>query len=54
MAKWTQQICIAQVDTRSFRVVAGNKLHVPGRLDLGGPLCWVFAWGIIDFSGSRY
>lgn len=42
-------------DTRSFRVVAGNKLHVPGRLG-SGPLFWfVLAWsGRTDFGGSRY
>mgnify|MGYP006868027663 FL=1 len=44
--------------TGGHAVISGSRREqvVPGRLDLGGPLCWVFvAWGIIDFgSGSRY
>ena len=35
-------------DTRSFRVAAENKLHIPARLDLGAALFWMLGvqgWG---------
>ena len=54
MAKWTQQIQITQVDTRSFRIAAENKLHLPEMWDLGAPLFWNFgvrAWECWGWSG---